>query len=175
VHLDEPFSRQLSGKLRELRFYLARRQVRVTYYIATGRRIVLLTVFAKTRPRETREVLRAEEDMQRCIREGHVAEEGRMTATRKSWEDIKASRGDTEGRRRGYEKAGRAIRLAFEIRALREARGLSQRDLAELVGTTQSAIARLEGGHVSPTLATLDRIAEALNVELSLTFVDLGL
>ncbi|WP_370327228.1 type II toxin-antitoxin system RelE/ParE family toxin [Euzebya sp.] len=36
VHLTEPFSRQLSGKLRELRFFLGRRQVRITYYIATG-------------------------------------------------------------------------------------------------------------------------------------------
>lgn len=54
------------------------------------------------------------------------------------------------------------------------ARGLSQRELAELVGTTQSAIARLEGGHVSPSLTTLDRIADALGVELSLRFVDLG-
>lgn len=44
VHLAEPFSRQLSGKLRELRFYLGRRQIRITYFIATGRRIVLREV-----------------------------------------------------------------------------------------------------------------------------------
>lgn len=94
--------------------------------------------------------------------------------TRKTWKEMKAARTDSAGRRRGYEKAGRAIRLAMEIRALREARGLSQRDLAEMIGTTQSAIARLEGGHVSPSLRTLDRIADALNVELSLTFVDLS-
>jgi hypothetical protein len=77
VHLTEPFSRQLSGKLRELRFYLGRRQIRISYYIATGRRIVLLTVFAKSRPRERREVQRAEEAMRRCIEQGHTAEEER--------------------------------------------------------------------------------------------------
>lgn len=93
--------------------------------------------------------------------------------TTKSWEEIKASRADSPERRQGYEKSGRAVRLAREIRALREARGLSQRELAEQVGTTQSAIARLEGGNVSPSLATLDRIADALGVELSLRFVDL--
>lgn len=75
VHLGEPFTRQLRGKLRELRFYLGRSQTRITYYIATGRRIVLLTVFAKTRPRERAEVERAWRAMQRCIDEGHVAEE----------------------------------------------------------------------------------------------------
>lgn len=34
VHLSEPFTRRLRGKLRELRFYLGRSQTRITYYIA---------------------------------------------------------------------------------------------------------------------------------------------
>ena len=93
---------------------------------------------------------------------------------RRSWDEVKAARADSTDRRRGYEKAGRAIRLAMEIRALREARGLSQRELAERVGTTQSAIARLEGGNISPSLPTLDKIAEALDAELSVSLVDLN-
>ena len=76
VHLREPFTRQLDGKLRELRFFLGRQQTRITYYIATGRRIVLLTVFAKSRPRERAEIGRARLAMQRCIDEGHTAEDG---------------------------------------------------------------------------------------------------
>ena len=75
VHLDEPFTRQLRGKLRELRFHLGRQQTRITYYIATGRRIVLLTVFVKTRQRERREVQRAWSAMQTCIAEGHTLED----------------------------------------------------------------------------------------------------
>lgn len=73
--LDQPYTRQLSGKLRELRFHLGRAQMRVTYDIATGRRIILLTVFRKTGRRETAEIARAERAMQRCIPEGHTAEE----------------------------------------------------------------------------------------------------
>ena len=75
MHLDEPFTRQLRGKLRELRFHLGRQQTRITYYIATGRRIVLLTVFVKTRQRERREVQRAWSAMQTCIAEGHTVED----------------------------------------------------------------------------------------------------
>jgi hypothetical protein len=75
VHLGEPFTRQLRGKLRELRFYLGRSQTRIAYYIASSRRIVLLTVFRKTRPRERAEVERAWRAMQRCIDEGLMAEE----------------------------------------------------------------------------------------------------
>ena len=86
--------------------------------------------------------------------------------------DVQARRSDSPERRRGYDRAGRAIRLAFEIRALRERKGLSQRELAELVGTTQSAIARLEGGRISPSLPTLDRIAAALGAEVTVTITD---
>jgi hypothetical protein len=71
----EPFTRQLRGKLRELRFHLGRRQVRITYYIASGRRIVLLTVFAKTREQERAEIDRAWRAMQACFVEGHTAED----------------------------------------------------------------------------------------------------
>jgi DNA-binding XRE family transcriptional regulator len=90
-----------------------------------------------------------------------------------TWDEMKARRADSTERRRGYESAGRAIRLALEIRALREAKGLSQRELAERVGTTQSAIARLEAGRVSPSLPTLDRVAAALGAEVTITINDL--
>jgi len=58
-----------------LRFYLGRQQTRITYYIASGRKIVLLTVFQKTRQRERLERQRAWRAMQNCIAEGHTAEE----------------------------------------------------------------------------------------------------
>ena len=75
VLLDEPYTRQLDGKLRELRFYIGTTRQRISYYIVTGRRIILLTVFAKTAPRESREVGRARAAMLRCIEQGHTAAE----------------------------------------------------------------------------------------------------
>ena len=75
VHLDEPYTRQLRGKLRELRFHLGRERRRISYYIASERRIVLLTVFRKTKMREAGEVARAEAAMRRCVEEGHTAED----------------------------------------------------------------------------------------------------
>jgi transcriptional regulator with XRE-family HTH domain len=45
---------------------------------------------------------------------------------------------------------------------------LSQRELAELTGTTQSAVARLEGGSRAPRLDTLLRVANALDCALEL-------
>jgi hypothetical protein len=75
VHLGEPYTKQLRGKLRELRFYIGREQHRITYYLARGRRIILLTVFTKTRRRERKEIDRAKRAMERCIAEGHTVEE----------------------------------------------------------------------------------------------------
>lgn len=54
--LGEPYSRHLGGKLRELRFELDGEAVRIPYWLAPGQRIVLLTVFRKTRMREAVEV-----------------------------------------------------------------------------------------------------------------------
>jgi hypothetical protein len=75
VLLDEPFTRQVNGPLRELRFVLGGRHTRITYWIATGRRIVLLTTFTKTQRREPREIDRAMRAYQRCIDERHTDEE----------------------------------------------------------------------------------------------------
>jgi transcriptional regulator with XRE-family HTH domain len=56
--------------------------------------------------------------------------------------------------------------IAEHVAEQRRARGLSQAELAELTGTTQSAIARLESGGRPPRIDTLLRIAEALDCEL---------
>ncbi len=54
--LGEPYSRHLSGKTRESRFRLDRSSVRISYWLAPGARVVLLTVFRKARQIERAEV-----------------------------------------------------------------------------------------------------------------------
>jgi transcriptional regulator with XRE-family HTH domain len=56
--------------------------------------------------------------------------------------------------------------IAEQVTDRRRALGLSQAELAELTGTTQSAIARLESGGRPPRIDTLMRIAGALDCEL---------
>jgi transcriptional regulator with XRE-family HTH domain len=56
--------------------------------------------------------------------------------------------------------------IADRVAERRIEKGLSQRELAERCGTTQSAIARLERGGRPPRIDTLLRIAEALDCEL---------
>ena len=61
--------------------------------------------------------------------------------------------------------------IAGQVADRRAARGLSQRELADLVATTQSAIARLESGGRPPRIDTLLRIADALECDLHVELI----
>lgn len=60
--------------------------------------------------------------------------------------------------------------LKREIIRLRLAQGLSQKELAERVGTKQSAISRIESGNYNPSLEFLNKVAHALGKELQIKF-----
>ena len=56
--------------------------------------------------------------------------------------------------------------IAFKIKTLRKAKGLTQEQLAEAVGTTRATIAGYETGRRNPRLPDLQKIAEYLGVGL---------
>lgn len=59
----------------------------------------------------------------------------------------------------------------YQIARLRIARGLTQAQLAQMVGTKQPSIARLEKGESTPSLAFLEKLAEALGARLEVRIV----
>lgn len=73
--------------------------------------------------------------------------------------------------REEYQKVDAEFRLIEELVRARTKANLSQAELAKRIGTTQSAIARLEGGGVSPSLSTLRRYAEATGSKLEINLV----
>lgn len=91
-------------------------------------------------------------------------------ASRKSWNQIRQRRLAKPEAKAGYERARRAFELGEEVRHLRDAAGVTQAELARRIGSTQPAVARLEAGGVAPTIETLERIAEALDLELAVRF-----
>ncbi len=70
-----------------------------------------------------------------------------------------------------FDEAYAAARLALEVgqkvRDAREAAGLTQRELAARMSTSQAAVARLEAGGVGSTLTTLQKVAAALGMHVS--------
>jgi predicted transcriptional regulator len=61
--------------------------------------------------------------------------------------------------------------IAEKVADRRVAMNMSQRELAQRCGTTQSAIARLERGGRPPRIDTLLRIAEALECDLQVELI----
>ena len=69
--------------------------------------------------------------------------------------------------RKGYDQEKRAVFLAYRILTLREKLGLSQKEMAVRMGTSQQAVARLESGaYEGFTLKTLEKVAQALGADL---------
>lgn len=68
-----------------------------------------------------------------------------------------------------YEELGPYYHLIQQLVELRKQQSVTQKQIAIAMGTSQSAIARLESGNTNVTLETLARFAEVLNCRLSLT------
>lgn len=75
-----------------------------------------------------------------------------------------------------FEQAGEAWDVAVQLAGLREERGLSQKELAKLVGTSQQQISRLESpSYEGHSLSMLRRVAEALGASVRVSLEDSGL
>ena len=71
-----------------------------------------------------------------------------------------------------YQEERQALKLAMSIAELRNQKGLSQQELAKLMGTSQQAISRVESGEYEGfTLKTLEKIAEATGMRVKIEFV----
>jgi predicted transcriptional regulator len=70
--------------------------------------------------------------------------------------------------RGSYEAQKPEFKLAKQLILARRRAGLSQAEVAKRMGTTQSAVARLESGAGSPALRSLRRYAEAVGCQVQL-------
>lgn len=63
-------------------------------------------------------------------------------------------------------------KIIFRTKAVRQWKSLSQKDLAAKAGVSQSTIAQIETGRLSPSIDTLDEISQALGVKISAFFAE---
>jgi ribosome-binding protein aMBF1 (putative translation factor) len=162
-----PLSRSLGEGLFELRFTLGPTARRITYR------------FTQRRPdRGADHVPQATQQRTRRDRPGPQSRQGlRPDQPVKETTMANYSRwDDTKNKRRAPSTEVRAevehdLALGQLIYDLRTGAGLSQRELAERMGTTQSVISRLEeGGGAKNRIDTLARVAEALGRHLIVSF-----
>jgi transcriptional regulator with XRE-family HTH domain len=69
-----------------------------------------------------------------------------------------------------YHRTATLYRLAGRLLLLRKQRGLTQKELAEIIGTTQAVVSRLESVSVKPSLETVLNFAEALDAVVDIRF-----
>ena len=70
-----------------------------------------------------------------------------------------------------YDQYGKQLEIAYQILQLRKKSGLSQKVLAQKIGTNQSNIARMEAGQQNFTTLTLQKIANVFKCDLKIEFV----
>lgn len=87
----------------------------------------------------------------------------------KSYKDLKEELLADPTIRRQYDSLGPEFAVIQLIIKERIRSGLSQKELAERIGTKQSAISRFESGSYNPTLSFLFKITEALGAKIEFT------
>ncbi len=85
----------------------------------------------------------------------------------KSYQQIKQKLLKRKDVRGAYDALGPEFALIEMIIERRLKRGLTQAQLAQKIGTKQTAIARLESGAYNPTVKFLNKVAKALGAKLS--------
>lgn len=85
-------------------------------------------------------------------------------------EDVKRQLLESPELKHEYDELKVLYDIKREILKLRIEQGISQKELADMINTKQSAISRLESGEYNPSLEFLAKIANALGKELHISF-----
>ncbi len=91
---------------------------------------------------------------------------------RTDWSDLKASEPISADDQSAYDDEARITAFRELVFRLRTEAGLTQKELAEQMGTTQSAIARMERGGTRPSLNTLAKLAAVVGQDLVVGVAD---
>jgi transcriptional regulator with XRE-family HTH domain len=84
------------------------------------------------------------------------------------WDALKSELLEDPEFRREYDRLGPLYGIITDLIRIRLDRGISQEELARRMGRQQPAIARFEGGNVTPSFRFLQDLAAALDVDLSI-------
>jgi len=81
-------------------------------------------------------------------------------------QEVKKGLLKNKGLQREYARIDLPLEIAIEVSLARNKKKMTQSQLAKKIGTKQPSIARIENGNYLPSLRTMQKIAEALNMEI---------
>lgn len=83
------------------------------------------------------------------------------------WKDLEKELLSDPKVKKEYDKLAPRYEIISQLIAARLNKHMTQRDIAEKLGTKQSAIARLESGNINPSLEFLQKIAQVMGYKLT--------
>lgn len=86
------------------------------------------------------------------------------------WEDLEKELLSDPAVKKEYDRLAPRYLAISKLVALRLKKGMTQKEVAEKLGTKQSAIARLESGKINPSLEFLQKMASVMGSKLSISF-----
>lgn len=84
------------------------------------------------------------------------------------WEDLEKELLSDPKTKKEYDKLAPRYAVISTLIDARTKKGLTQKELAQKIGTKQSAIARLESGSINPSLEFLQKIAQVMGYKLTI-------
>ena len=157
-NVKEPHVRHIRGQLWEIRLKGKAGIARALYVTAKEQRVVILRAFIK----------KTEKTPRRRDRSGAATGKGTEAMTKIS--DLHRRWSKDADYKEAYDALGEEFDLARALIEARTAAGLSQSQLARRMKTSQSYIARIEGGKVRPSTDALERFAQATRTRLRIVF-----
>ena len=84
-----------------------------------------------------------------------------------NWEDLEKELLKDPKVKKEYDKLAPRFAVISQLISARIKKGITQKELADKLGTKQSAIARLEGGSINPSLGFLEKVASVMGYKLT--------
>ena len=84
------------------------------------------------------------------------------------WKDLEKELLSDPATKREFDRLAPRYAVISTIIEARIKKGMTQKDVADKIGTKQSAIARLEAGNTNPTIEFLEKIAAVLGAKLTI-------
>lgn len=85
----------------------------------------------------------------------------------KTWEEFEKELLKNPATKREFDRLAPRYAIISQLIAARIKKGMTQQDVADKIGTKQSAIARLEAGNVNPSVDFIQKIAQVMGYTLS--------
>lgn len=87
----------------------------------------------------------------------------------RQWKKLKEELLRNKAVKKEYDRLTPRYKAISALISARIKKGITQRELAQKIGTKQSAIARFEAGNVNPSLGFLEKLAEVMGYKLNIS------